>query len=76
LKDQPALLERGRQLLAPTLSTLEQRPFLFGAQPTLADAALYGNLVMLSEADPALLRSLSPGLVAYAERVEAARPKR
>jgi len=76
LKDQPALLERARHLLAPTLSTLEQRPFLFGALPTLADAALYGNLAMLSEADPALLRSLSPGLAAYAQRLEEARPKR
>lgn len=76
LKEQPALLERARHLLAPTLLTLEQQPFLFGARPTLADAALYGNLVMLSEADPKLLRSLSPGLAAYQQRVEAARPQR
>jgi glutathione S-transferase len=76
LKDQPALLERARHLLTPTLTTLEQQPFLFGVRPTLADAALYGNLVMLSEAEPALLRSLSPGLVGYAQRLEAARPKR
>ena len=74
LKEQPALLERARQLLGPTLQTLEQQPFVFGARPTLADAALYGNLVMVSEADPGLLRSLSPGLVAYLQRVEAARP--
>jgi glutathione S-transferase len=71
---QAELLERARHLLAPTLQTLEQQPFLFGARPTLADAALYGNLVMVSEADPALLRSLSPGLIAYQQRVEAARP--
>jgi glutathione S-transferase len=76
LREQPSLLERARQLLAPTLCTLEQQPFIFGARPTLADAALYGNLAMLSEADPALLRSLSPGLPAYQARVEAARPKR
>jgi glutathione S-transferase len=76
LKDQPSLLERARHLLAPTLSTLEQQRFLFGAQPTLADAALYGNLAMLSEADPALLRSLAPGLPAYQARLEAARQKR
>jgi hypothetical protein len=49
---------------------------LFGARPTLADAALYGNLAMLSKADPALLRNLSPGLSAYQARLEAARPKR
>ena len=75
-REQPALLERARHLLAPTLATLEQQPFLFGASPTLADAALYGLLAMLTEADPALLRSLSPGLVTYQARVEAARPKR
>jgi glutathione S-transferase len=74
-KEQPALLERARQLLAPTLATLEQQPFVFGARPTLADAALYGLLAMLSEADPSLVRSLSPGLVAYQARLEAARPK-
>jgi glutathione S-transferase len=73
-KDRPALLERARHLLRPTLQTLEQQPFLFGTRPSLADAALYGNLVMLSEADPELLRSLSPGLVAYQARLEAARP--
>jgi len=42
-------------------------------RPTLADAALYGNLAMLEEADPALLHSLSPGLAAYKLRLEAAR---
>jgi len=71
--DQAALLARGRHLLAPTLTTLEQQAFLFGARPTLADAALYGNLAMLDEADPALLRSLSPGLAAYKLRLEAVR---
>jgi glutathione S-transferase len=74
LKDQAGLLERARHLLRPTLQTLEQQPFVFGKQATLADAALYGYLAMVSEADPALLRSLSPGLVAYQQRVEAARP--
>jgi hypothetical protein len=36
---------------------------------------LYGSLATLEEADPALLRSLSPGLVAYELRVEAARAR-
>jgi glutathione S-transferase len=75
LREQPALLERARHLLAPTLLTLEQQAFVFGARPTLADAALYGYLVMLREADPKLLRSLSPGLVSYVQRLEAACPK-
>jgi glutathione S-transferase len=71
LADQSSLLARGRHLLEPTLSTLEQQPFLFGARATLADAALYGNLAMLREADPALIARLSPALEQYMARLEA-----
>jgi glutathione S-transferase len=67
-----ALLGRAAKLLAPTLRTLEHGPFLFGAAPTLADAALYGQLAMLEGADPSLVTALSPALVEYARRVEAA----
>ena len=67
------LILRAQSLLAPSLSTLEQTPFLFGAQATLADAALYGYLVMVQEASPALLREISPALPGYLSRVDAAR---
>ncbi|MEO8902229.1 MAG: glutathione S-transferase family protein [Polyangiaceae bacterium] len=70
------LLEQAWHLLAPTLSTLERCPFLFGAQPTLADAALYGNCMMLEEAAPELLAQVAPSLVQYARRLEAACPRR
>lgn len=72
LADQSSLVARARHMLRPTLSTLEQQPFLFGARPTLADAALYGNLAMLREADAALLATLSPALEQYMARLEAA----
>jgi glutathione S-transferase len=72
LRDRPALLDKARHLLAPTLATLEKTPFLFGNAPTLADAALYGNCIMIEEAAPALLPQISPTLVAYARRVERA----
>jgi glutathione S-transferase len=71
LVEQSSLLARARHLLRPTLSTLEQQPFLFGSRASLADAALYGNLVMLREADPALLEQLSPALEQYMARLEA-----
>jgi len=71
-RDQEALMARARRLLAPTLDTLAARPFLFGDAPTLADAALYGNCVMLEEARPELLERLAPPLVGYLRRVEAA----
>jgi glutathione S-transferase len=72
LHDRPALIEKARHLLAPTLSTLQKSPFLFGNTPTLADAALYGNCIMLEEADATLLPRISPALVAYARKVEQA----
>jgi glutathione S-transferase len=73
-RDRERLLAGAQRLLAPTLATLEKRPFLFGEQPTLADAALYGNCVMLEEADPRLLPRISPALPAFMRRVEAAAP--
>jgi len=75
-RDRERLLAGARRLLAPTLATLEKRPFLFGEQPTLADAALYGNCAMLEEADPGLLPRISPALPAWAHRLEAAAPLR
>jgi glutathione S-transferase len=74
LQGRDALIERGQRLLAPTLATLEQTPFLFGSRPTLADAALYGLLAMLESGDSELIVRLAPALVRYKERVEAARP--
>ena len=67
------LLARARQLLAPTLRTLQRVPFLFGDHPTLADAALYGNLAMLFEAEARLPAALDPAFPAYMQRLEAAR---
>jgi glutathione S-transferase len=64
------LIARARKLLAPTLRTLDARPFLFGDAPTLADAALYGNCALLDAADPALLGHVAEGLVRFARRLE------
>jgi glutathione S-transferase len=70
-RDEEQLLERTRRLLAPTLATLEQRPFLFGDQPTLADAALYGECGMIEAGSGELLARISPALAPYMRRVEA-----
>src|SRR5688572_2187070 len=43
LREREALFARAHKLLAPTLRTLAERPFLFGDAPTLADAALDGQ---------------------------------
>jgi glutathione S-transferase len=68
LRERDALITRAQKLLAPSLRTLTQRPFLFGDEPTLADAALLGNCLMLQESDRSLLPRIAPELVTYAER--------
>jgi len=75
-RDREALLSRARRLLAPSLSTLGKQPFLFGASPTLADAALYGVLVMLEAVNPELVGRCDPSLPAYLRHVEGAAPLR
>lgn len=71
-RDRAQLIARARKLLLPTLQTLAARPFLFGDAPTLADAALYGECMMLEEADPELLARIDPLLVPYCRRLEKA----
>jgi len=71
-RDQGALIEKARVLLAPTLQTLAAQRFLFGDRPTLADAALYGQCAMLEAGSASLLEAVAPQLVGYARRVEAA----
>jgi glutathione S-transferase len=61
------LLARGRNVLAPTARTLATRPFIFGDQPTLADAALYGLFAMMSVDEglaPALFGEAFPAWLA------------
>lgn len=67
------LTARIREMLAPTVRTLAQRPFLFGDRVTLADAALYGQCAMLRVADPAMPAALAPELDAWMARVDSAR---
>jgi glutathione S-transferase len=71
-RDQAALIQKAQRLLEPTLETLAGRDFLFGDHPTLADAALYGNCMMLEEGDPRLVNRIAEPLVAYLRRLEAA----
>jgi glutathione S-transferase len=66
------LIARAQDLLAPSCRTLAHQPFLFGAEPTLADAALYGQVVMLEYLDPELPERLVDELPPRMRRVEAA----
>jgi glutathione S-transferase len=64
------LADELRAWLAPTARTLARVPFVFGDAPTLADAALYGQLCMLSGAAPARVAALDPALLAWMERLQ------
>jgi glutathione S-transferase len=65
------LTAQARALLTPTAETLRRQRFLFGDRPTLADAALYGQCVMLRAADPTMPASLADGLSDWMTGLEA-----
>jgi glutathione S-transferase len=67
------LMARAQQLMAPIVRTLAERPFLFGTEPTLADAALYGLLQMVG-VEPSLIGKLDGAFPDFMARVEAKRP--
>jgi glutathione S-transferase len=71
-REREALLGRAQRLLAPTLSTLARQAFVFGSSPTLADAALYGELAMLEESEKGLVTRISGVAGEYFRRVESA----
>ncbi|HSV05320.1 MAG TPA: glutathione S-transferase family protein [Candidatus Binatus sp.] len=73
-RNRATLLARARTMLEPSRATLRQRPFLFGDAPTLADVALYGQMVMLA-VDPTLPPGLGPELREWMDRMEMA-PRR
>jgi glutathione S-transferase len=69
-RDADDLAARMHELLAPTVTTLASRPFLFGDAPTIADAALYGQIVMLEFGKPDRVAALAPELLAWRLRLE------
>lgn len=71
--ERAGLLSRGREVLAPVSRTLERRPFVLGEAVTLGDCALYGQWVMLDEAEPGLLTELGAPFAAHRDRVDALR---
>lgn len=69
-RDGDALFARVVELLQPTVATLAERPFLFGGSPTVADAALHGQLVMLDFGAADRVAALPPEILAWKHRFE------
>jgi glutathione S-transferase len=70
-----ALIEQLHEILAPVGDAFATQPYLLGDQPTLADAALFGNMWMLEWAEAGFVRTQLPALHAWYERVLAAKPR-
>jgi glutathione S-transferase len=71
-RDADLLAAQLADVLAPVVATLAARPFVLGERPSLADAALYGQLVMLEFGAPERVAALDPALLAWKRRLEIA----
>ena len=65
----PALIAKLRGLLAPLAQKVARQPFLLGERPTLADAAVWGNLSMLEWALPGFVTRELPEINDWYRRV-------
>ncbi len=72
-RDADVLSARVAELLAPVAAAVADRRFLLGARPSLADAAVWGELYMLELAVPGWIQTRVPGLRDWWERMRAAR---
>jgi glutathione S-transferase len=70
-REREQLIAKLQRLLAPSFTTLQSRHFLFGDRPTLADAALHGQSLMLEAAHPELLARVAEPLAEHARRMQA-----
>ena len=70
-REREGLIAKLRRQLAPSFTTLQQQRFLFGERPTLADAALHGQSLMLEAAHPELPARVAEPLAEHARRMQA-----
>ena len=75
-RDADALGRNLVEALAPVAAIAERRPFFLGDRPTLADAAVYGQLFMLETAAQGWLAAHAPSVLPYLARVAEAGPIR
>lgn len=64
-----ALSARAAELLAPLARSVSARPFLLGEAPSLADAAVYGQLHMVERGAPGWIAERVPALTGWFTRI-------
>ena len=75
-REAKALSEELVALLAPVAQAAAKEPFLLGEAPSLADAAVYGQLFMVEVGVPGFIPARAPFLRDWWERVRSAGPLR
>ncbi len=71
-RDAEGLNARASALLEPLARKVAASPFLLGGSPSLADAAVFGQLAFLELASPGWVAARAPGLAAWYARVATA----
>jgi glutathione S-transferase len=69
-REHAALVKKAAEAIQPTLQTLKNQPFVFGGEPTLADAALYGQFMMLKVANAEFPGRVAEAIVPWMEKLE------
>lgn len=70
-KDEAQWREQTLSLLQPLVLTLKQRPFVLGDAPSIADAAVAGQLTMVEFAFPGFVATHTPSLGAWYAKLKA-----
>jgi glutathione S-transferase len=69
-REHEALVRRAAEAIEPTIQTLKHQAFVFGEAPTLADAALYGQFMMLKVANAEFPGKVAKAIVPWMQKLE------
>jgi glutathione S-transferase len=69
-REHEALVRKAAEAIEPTMQTLKRQAFVFGESPTLADAALYGQFMMLKVADAEFPGKVAKAIVPWMQKLE------
>lgn len=65
-----ALAKKAAEAIEPTMQILRRQTFVFGEEPTLADAALYGQFMMLKVANAEFPGKIAQAIVPWMQKLE------
>jgi glutathione S-transferase len=69
-REHETLVKKAAEAIEPTLQTLKRQAFVFGSEPTLADAALYGQFMMLNVANAEFPGKVAKAIVPWMQSLE------